>query len=111
MFGRKKNPSFYEAEVQRIQEMAMKLEPGSTEYDNLMKELKTLQDFAGKQKEMKQMFTKEGRGNIVGKIVGFLGLGGLAFGLSRFEKNGHFFSGTSAESIKGIVRLGTRFLG
>lgn len=91
--------------------MIQQVEPGSEAYDNLMKELKTLQEFAGKQKEMKQMFTKEGRGNIAGKVIGFLGLGGLAFGLSRFEKNGHFFSGTAAESIKGIVRLGTRFLG
>lgn len=111
MFGRNKEPSFYEQELSRLKAELANVKPCTDEYDRLMKEISTLREFVGKEKEMNQLLTKEGRGNIVGKVVGFLGLGGLAFGLAKFEKSGHFFSGNSDNVISGIVKLGTRFFG
>lgn len=112
LFSRKqKEPSFYELECRRIQNELSKLSPCSEEYNKAMAELLKLQEFTGKNKEMNQVFTKEGRGNIAGKVIGFLGLGGLAFGIAKFEKGGNFFSGTNNSVISGIVKLGTRFFG
>ena len=112
MFNRKpKTPSFYEEHLAKLQKALADATPGTDAYEKIMAEMLKLQEFAGKQKEMKQMFTKEGRGNIAGKIVGFLGLGGLAFGLARFEKNGGLFSGTSNNVVSGIVKIGSRFFG
>ena len=111
MIFRKKEPSFYDLESKRIQEQLMKLTPGTEEYRKNMDELIALRKFAGEEKEMNQIFTKEGRGGIVGKIVGFLGLGGLALGIAKFEKDGHIFSGQSNGFIKGIISIGTRLFG
>lgn len=112
MFNRKpKTPSFYEEHLAKLQKALADATPGTDAYEKIMSEMLRLQEFAGKQKEMKQIFTKEDRGNIAGKIVGFLGLGGLAFGLARFEKNGGLFSGTSNNVIGGIVKIGSRFFG
>jgi hypothetical protein len=112
LFTRKpKELKWYEVEYARLQEALTATKPGTEEYEKIMTQLLNVQTFAGKNKEMNQVFDKQGRGNIVGKIVGFLGLGGLAFGLARFEKNGNFFSGTNNSVISGIVKLGTRFFG
>lgn len=110
-FGKKKEPSFYERESKRIQAQIESLKPGTEEHKQAMSELMTLREFAGAEKEMNQLLDKSGRGQLIGKIVGFLGLGGLAFGLARFEKNGNLFSGSSNSVINGIVKIGTRFFG
>lgn len=111
MFGRNRQPTFYEEELARLKAELANVQPCTDEYDRLMKEICTLREFVGKEKEMNQLLTKEGRGNIAGKVVGFLGLGGLAFGLARFEKNGHFFSGSSGSVISNIVKIGSHFFG
>lgn len=112
LFSRKpKEPKWYELEYVRIQQTLSTMTPGTEEYQKAMNDLLNVQKFAGTNKEMNQMFDKAGRGNIAGKIVGFLGLGGLAFGLARFEKNGNFFSGKTDNVISGIVKIGTRFFG
>lgn len=109
LWFKKKEPTFYERESKRIQAQLESLKPGTDEYKATMTELTNLRKFAGDEKEMNQLLDKSGRGNIIGKIVGFLGLGGLAFGLARFEKNGNLFSGSSNSVISGIVKIGTRF--
>ena len=111
IFNRSKEPSFYEQESKRIQDKLVALEPGSEDYQKTMTELVKLQAFTGKEKEMNQLFDKQGRGQIVGKVVGFLGLGALAFGLARFEKNGNMFSGSSNNVISSIVKIGGRLFG
>ena len=112
LFSRKpKEPKWYELEYVRIQQTLSTMTPGTEEYQKAMADLLNVQKFAGTNKEMNQVFDKAGRGNIAGKIIGFLGLGGLAFGLTKFEKNGNFFSGKADNVISGIVKLGTRFFG
>lgn len=110
MFGRK-TPSFYEDELNRLKAQLQAEKPGTDEYNKVMAQLKDLIALCGKEKENKQFLDKAGRGNILGKVVGFLGLGGLAFGLARFEKAGNIFSGSSSNVISGIVKIGTRFFG
>lgn len=112
MFHRKpKAPKWYETEYSRLQEALTATKPGTDEYQKIMNQLLDVQKFAGSNKEMNQMFDKAGRGNIAGKVIGFLGLGGLAFGLARFEKNGNFFSGQSNGVISSIVKIGARLFG
>ena len=108
---RPKELKWYEKEYLRLQETLSTTKPGTEEYQKVMEELLNVQKFAGANKEMNQMFDKQGRGAIAGKIIGFLGLGSLAFGLARFEKNGSFFSGQSNNVISGIVKIGTRLFG
>lgn len=112
IFHRKpKAPSWYEEEYVRLQQTLTATKPGTEEYQKVMEELLNVQKFAGANKEMNQVFDKAGRSNVIGKIVGFLGLGGLAFGLAKFEKNGNFFSGQSNGVISSIVKIGARFFG
>ena len=100
-----KEPTFYESESARIQEAMIKVEPGSAEYEKLMNRLMELRDFTGKEKEMKERLTKEGRANILGRILGIVGLGGLAIGLAKMEKiDGQMLTGSSAETGKGLIR-------
>jgi len=108
---KKPEPTFFETESERIQKELAKLDPNSDEYNKLLQKLVSMQELCGKNIEMHQKLTKEGRGNIIGKVVGFLGLGGLAFGLAKFEKGGNMFSGTSEKSISGLIKIGTRFFG
>lgn len=111
IFNKKKEPTFYELESEKLQEKLLETEPNSPEYDALITKLTKLEEIQGKRVERKQHFTKEGRGNIVGRVVGIIGLGGLAFGLARFEKNGNMFSGSSNGVISSIVKLGAKLAG
>lgn len=112
MLGRNRGPSFYEMERKRLQELLLTLKPGTDEYDKTMKEMMTLQEFAGKDKEMRSRLTKEGRSTIVGKIVGFLGIGGLIFGLTKFEKvDGSMFSGSNGEAKTGLLKAAFKLFG
>jgi hypothetical protein len=104
----KGEPSFYERESVRIQAKLEKTEIGTDEYNKLTDELMKLQTFAGKEKERKQFFTKEGKGNIIGKVIGFLGLGGITLAAIKFEKDGHMFSGSSASSVKSAFNIGSK---
>lgn len=111
MFGKKREPTFYERQYAKVQKKIESLEPCTPEYDQAMNELTKLQAFVGKEKEMHQIFDKTGRANVVGKIIGFLGLGGLAWGLCKFEKDGNIFSGSSDNLIGGVIKIGTRLFG
>lgn len=108
MFGKQKELSFYERESARIQAELEKLSVEDAKYQETLEKMMKLQSFAGKEKESKQIFTKEGRGNIVTKIIGFAGLALTAFGLIKYEKSGGLFSGSSGETMKGILRIGTK---
>lgn len=109
-----KVPTFYEKEIDRLQTLLASQQPGTNEYKETMNELAKLHEFVGKENDIilkNQKLSQQGRDNVVSKVIGFLGLGGLAFGLAKFEKSGHFFSGSSGNVISGIVKIGTRFFG
>lgn len=101
-----KAPSFYQEEFTKLQKQLAQEKPGTAEYKEVLTSMQQLQAIYGKQK-----FSEKSKSDIVVKIVSFLGFGGLAFGLSRFEKNGNLFSGATQDAIKGILKIGTKFCG
>lgn len=107
MFNRKpKAPSFYQEEFAKLQKQLTQETPGTEEYRKVLTAMQQLQAIYGKQK-----FSEKSKSDIATKIVSFLGFGGLAFGLSRFEKNGNLFSGVTQDAIKGLLKIGTKFCG
>ena len=107
----KKKPSKYETENERLWAKLRGTEPGSPEWNTVMNDILKMQTVQVKDKEMNQFFDKQGRGQIVAKIVGFLGLGGLAAATMKFEKDGRIFTGHSNGIISSIWNLGSRFFG
>lgn len=112
MFGKKRKPSFYEIEKARIQKEMALAKPGTDEYRKLMDQLNELRKFVGDEKEMKQFLDKDGKKMVIGKILGFLGIGGLVFGLTKFEKiDGNMFSGSNGEAKKGLLSAAFKLFG
>ncbi len=107
----KKQPSDYDMERASLWNKLREAEPGSEEWDTLMNQIIKLQSVHAKEKEMNQFFDKPGRSQVIGKIVGFLGLGGLACATMKFEKEGRIFSGHSNGIISSILNLGSKFFG
>lgn len=111
-FWKNRKPSFYEREKERIQEKMALATPGSDEYKKLMDQLNDLRKFTGEEKEMKQFLDKDGKKMVIGKILGFLGIGGLVFGLTKFEKiDGNMFSGSNGEAKKGLLTAAFKLFG
>lgn len=111
---KQKAPTLYEVESTRIREELAGVKPGTDEYEKLMNELVKLQAFVGKQKDIDRKMSDAsitGLCGIAGKVVGFLGLGGLAWGISHYEKTGHIFTGQNNGLISNIVKIGSRFYG
>ena len=102
---KKKQLSNYELEKTRFEQELSQLKPGSEEYGKVLKQLNDWAEFNGKDHEMKRHFTKDGLGKIVAQGIGVLGMGGLAFGLAKFEKGGNFFSSQSSNAISSIVKI------
>ena len=106
-FGGKGKPNFYKQERDRIQAKMADLEPGSDEYEKLMKRLADLQKFSGKEK-----LDRDGKKMVIGKLLGFAGIGGLIFGLTKFEKiDGQMFSGSNGEAKKGLLSAAFKLFG
>lgn len=101
----KREPTFYQLERNRIQEKLSSLSPGSAEYNEALNDLERLRKFAGEEKEMNSFFDKPGRASLLGKVVGFVGIGGLILGLTKFEKiDGQMFSGSNGEMKGGLLK-------
>ena len=111
-FFKKREPSFYEVEKDRIEAQMRLVQPGTDEYKNLMNDLNSLQKFTGAEKEMKQFLDKDGRKTVIGKLLGFIGIGGLIFGLTKFEKiDVNMFSGSSGETKSGLLKAAFKLFG
>lgn len=111
LFG-KKQPTFFDTEAERIKEEMSHLTIGSDEYKEVQAELDKLYSLQGKSKEVNARVSKEDKGRILLKVVSTVGLGGLIFGLSRFELKGNTFTGENRTSINTLIKgAGKIFLG
>ena len=111
-FFKKRGPSFYESERAKIQEQMSHVQAGTDEYKNLMNDLNALRKFAGEEKEMKQFLDKDGRKTVIGKLLGFAGIGALIFGLTKFEKiDGGMISGSNGEAKSGLLKAAFKLFG
>jgi hypothetical protein len=61
---------------------------------------------------MKRRLDNDTKKTIISKILGFLGIGGLVFGLTKFEKiDGNMFSGSNGEAKKGLLTAAFKLFG
>ena len=73
MFRKKERPkTIAELEEEKLMAHLATLTPGTDAYDKVLTELDKHEALTGRKLERSQKFTKEGRGNIVAKIVGAL---------------------------------------
>lgn len=108
----KREPTFYERELERLEKALETLTPGTDEYQKILDQILKWEDFNGKRKEHKARLSKADKGSILGKVVGFLGIGGLIFGLTKFEKiDGSMFSGSSGEAKTGLLKAAFKLFG
>lgn len=112
MFGKERKPSEYEIQRERIFEEMALAKPGTDEYKKLLDQLTELRKFAGDEKDMKKRLDNDTKKTIISKILGFLGIGGLVFGLTKFEKiDGNMFSGSNGEAKKGLLTAAFKLFG
>ena len=105
---KKKEPTHYEKELTRINKKLEGLEIGSEEYTKVLDEKTKLVELEGKQIAMKQKFTKEGRGKLAVTALSALGLGGITYGLARFQLKGNMFTGENKTCVNGIVKIASK---
>lgn len=104
----RKNP--VDEEQERLFEELKKYMPGSPEYNAVLNEMNQLEAFAGKKKERKAFLDKSGRGNIIGKIIGFGGAAVFAVSAYKAEKDGSMLFGKLGEVITGFARILPKWL-
>lgn len=83
-------------------------EPGTDEYDKIQKQLEMLSQNEKRIRETRSRITKEGKGNLLLKGLGLLGVGGIVYGVSKFESEGNMFTGQKGGIITSLTRLATK---
>ena len=108
MFGKKRKLTHFEKEELRIQQKLEELDVGSPEYDKMQSELDKLYSLHDKRKDGKRRISRDSKGKILNTMISGLCLGGLAFGISRFELKGNLFTGDNKGSINAITKIASR---
>lgn len=107
MFGRKdETKRFYDEEQKRIKQKIAELEVGTPEYKEAWELIKETDKSYADHKESRRKISKGDKGNLLVKALGILGIGGIAFGMAKFEHDGGMFTGEKkrwADSIVGIL--------
>lgn len=86
MFGGFRGPTADQNELDRLETMRMKAEPGTEKYDKICAAIKDLQASMEKKKLLRRRMTPEGRGTI-GKILAALVPGVALTGLNYYLEN------------------------
>ena len=107
LFGKKKLTES-ELEEKKLRDKLAELNVGSDEYDKVLSRLERYCALQEKRKESNRRIPKEGRAKLLNTALSGLCLGGLAFGISRFELKGNLFTGDNKGSINSIVKIASR---
>lgn len=110
MFGRK-NPTkeFYEQEQARIKEKIHQLDVGTPEYKAAWDLMGQTNKTFAEHRETRRRISKETKGNLLIKLLGVLGIGGVAFGMARFEHNGGMFTGEKKRWADSCINILSKF--
>ena len=107
----KKNATkqFYDEEQARIREKIHELDVGTPEYKaawDLMKE--SNKNFA-EHREARRRISKADKGSLLIKLLGLAGIGGVAYGMARFEHNGGMFTGEKKKWADSCISILSKF--
>ena len=111
MFGKKKDDTkaFYTEEQARIKERIRQLEVGSPEYKEAWELMSNSNKCYADHKETRRKISKQDKGNLLIKALGILGIGGVAFGMAKFEHDGGMFTGEKRKWADSIVNILSKF--
>ena len=101
----------YDAEEAALHEALARLDPGTDEYGKAQDQLGKINSMRKEHWESKKRMTIGDRGKLLLKILG----GGITIGgvclLSKYEADGHMFTGEKKSFADGFVRTLGRFFG
>lgn len=106
--GRERN-SFYNSEIARFRAKLEELEIGSPEYKEISAELKTLIDLRGNEAESVRRISKADKGSILRTLLGIGGTLAVGYGVSKFETDGHIFTGQKKNLISNLINMVKNF--
>ena len=110
MFGRKNETRrFYDEEQARIKQKIHELEVGSPEYKAAWDLMKESNKNYAEHREARRRISKEAKGNFIVKLLGVLGIGGVAFGMAKFEHDGGMFTGEKKRWADSCINILSKF--
>lgn len=110
MFGRKNETRrFYDEEQARIKQRIHELEVGSPEYKEAWELMKESNRNFAEDREARRRISKEAKGNFLIKLLGVLGIGGVAFGMAKFEHDGGMFTGEKKRWADSCINILSKF--
>lgn len=101
--------TFYHDEIVRHREELTKLKIGSPEYKETEAQLKTLIALRGEEAESGRRISKADKGGILRTIFGIVGTAGLTYGISKFEADGHIFTGQKKNLVTTLINMVKNF--
>ncbi len=106
--GRERN-SFYNSEIARFRAKLEGLDVGSPEYKEISGMLKTMVDLRGNEAESVRHISKADKGSILKTVLGIGGTLAVGYDVSKFETDGHIFTGQKKNLISNLVNMVKNF--
>ena len=111
MFGKQMRArnSFYNEEIARFRQKLETLEIGTPEYKEISAELKALVDLRGNEAESVRKISKTDKGSILRTVLGIGGTLAVGYGVSKFEADGHIFTGQKKNLVTTLINMVKNF--
>lgn len=111
MFGKKKKTDAFDREEAKLIEYIDRIDCDSPEYERAQRLLKENSSVREASRESKKKLTKEGRGNVLLKVLGIGGTIGGIVTVALFEKNGMTYTGQKRTLMDSLTRIVGNLLG
>ena len=109
-FKRKRETNrFYNEEIARHREKLVELDIGSQEYKDTQAQLKTLIALRGDEAESTRKISKADKGSILKTVLGIGGTIAVGYGVSKFEADGHIFTGQKKNLVSTLINMVKNF--
>ena len=97
--------SFYEGEKARMRKKLGELDVGSPEYVEISNRLNTLTKIYENDSESSRRISKADKGGLMKAIAGGAMTMLIGFGVSKFEADGHIFTGQKKNFISTLINM------
>ena len=111
MFFRKSRETrkFYHEEIVRHRQKLKELQINSPEYKEVQAELNTLVKLRGDEAESGRRISKADKGAWGRTLMGIAGTAAIGWGVSKFEADGHIFTGQKKNFISTLINMAKNF--
>lgn len=111
MFGKRRREAntFYDDEIRRFRQKLTELQIGTPEYKEVSAELQTMVTLRGNDYESTRRISKADKGSILKTILGIGGTLAVGYGVSKFETDGHIFTGQKKNLISNLINMVKNF--